>query len=44
MLLPILISRCLGAHYVYDMVITFWGSNWKPKHVTLGLLGVVDTT
>ncbi len=26
-----------GAHDVFTLVISFWGFNWNPKHVTLGL-------
>jgi hypothetical protein len=33
-----------GAHDVFILVIIFLGSYWKPKHVTLGLFEVVETT
>jgi len=33
-----------GAHDVFVLVIIFLGSNWNPKHVTLGLFEVVETT
>jgi len=33
-----------GAHDVFILVINFLGSNWKPKHVTLGLFEVVKIT
>jgi len=33
-----------GAHDVFVLVINFWGSNWNPKHVTLGLFEIVATT
>jgi hypothetical protein len=33
-----------GAHDVFVLVIIFLGSNWKLKHVTLGLFEVVETT
>jgi hypothetical protein len=32
-----------GAHDVFVFVIIFLGSNWKPKHVTIGLFEVVKT-
>ncbi len=32
-----------GAHDVFVLVINFLGSNWKPKHVTLGLFEDVET-
>jgi hypothetical protein len=33
-----------GAHDVFILVIYFLGSNWKPKHVTLGFFETVKTT
>ncbi len=33
-----------GAHDVYILVMIFLGSDWKPKHVILGLFEVVETT
>jgi hypothetical protein len=33
-----------GAHDVFVLVINFLGSNWKPKHVTLGLFEVTKIT
>jgi hypothetical protein len=33
-----------GAHDVFILVIYFLGSNWKPKHVTLGFFEAVKTT
>jgi hypothetical protein len=33
-----------GVHDVFILVIIFWGSDWKPKHVILGLFKVVETT
>jgi hypothetical protein len=32
-----------GARDVFILVIIFLGSNWKPKHVTLGLVEAVET-
>jgi hypothetical protein len=32
-----------GAHDVFVLVINFLGSNWKPKHVTLGLFEATKT-
>jgi hypothetical protein len=33
-----------GAHDVFVLVINFLGSNWKPKHVTVGLFEAVKIT
>ncbi len=33
-----------GARDVFVLVIIFLGSNWKPKHVTLGLFEAIKTT
>jgi len=33
-----------GARDVFILVIIFLGSNWKPKHVTLGLFETIKTT
>jgi hypothetical protein len=32
-----------GAHDVFILFIIFFGSHWKPKHVTLGLFGSIET-
>ncbi len=32
------------AHDVFFLVINFLGSDWKPKHVILGLFEIVETT
>jgi len=32
-----------GVHDVFVLVINFLGSNWKPKHVILGLFEIVKT-
>ncbi len=32
-----------GPHDVFVLVIIFLGSDWKPKHVTIGLFKVVKT-
>jgi hypothetical protein len=32
-----------GAHDVFILVIIFWGSNWKSKHVVLGLFEAIKT-
>jgi hypothetical protein len=31
-----------GAHDVLVLVVIFWGSNWKPKYITLGLFEPVE--
>jgi len=33
-----------GAHDVFVLVMIFWGSNWKPKYITLGLFKPVEIT
>jgi hypothetical protein len=33
-----------GAYDVFVLVILFLGSDWKPKHVILGLFKVIETT
>jgi hypothetical protein len=32
-----------GVRDVFALVINFWGSNWKPKHVTFGLFEYFKT-
>ncbi len=39
----ILICACPSAHDVFLLFIIFFGSNWKPKHVTLGLFESIKT-
>jgi hypothetical protein len=44
MLLPIFdLWMSKGAHDVFVLMINFLGSDWKPKHVTLGLFEVTKT-
>jgi hypothetical protein len=31
-----------GAHDVFMLIIIFLGSDWKPKHVVLGLFEAVE--
>jgi len=33
-----------GTYDVFSLVINFWGSDWQPKHVTIGLFEVIETT
>jgi len=33
-----------GTHDVFALVISFLGSDWKPKHVTFGLFEAIDIT
>jgi hypothetical protein len=33
-----------GTHDVFASVISFLGSDWKPKHVTFGLFEAIDIT
>jgi hypothetical protein len=31
-----------GAYDVFALVIKFWGNDWQPKHVTIGLFEVIE--
>jgi hypothetical protein len=33
-----------GAHDVFDLVMNFFESTWKPKQMTFGLFENVETT